>query len=123
MKLVLVIAVLFFHPFVPDRTANDGGQTQSREQKILTATDFKEGGAFERGSGREEVTFWLQVSQQLPPYKFRLIPDLNVGADSGPSDAPRRVGRIEISARNPLAVVQTIEVRTRASGSTFTKFF
>jgi hypothetical protein len=95
------------------------GQVKDR---VLTAEDF-ENDRVDRGSGKEERTFRIQISPDLPPYVFHLIPDLE-GTDSPGSNNPRHhVGRIEISRGDPAEIIQTIRVKTHAEVSSFIQFF
>jgi len=102
-------------------------------QKVLTAEDFANDygdNRIDRGSGREEVTFLIEINPKLPPYLFRLIPDPSALANC---DNPRskdrcgedhpRVGRIEISRNGSPTILQTIEVAAYAWPSMFTQRF
>ena len=108
-------------------------QMQGFGQKVLTAEDFiYDHGAnqIDRGSGREEVSFLIEINPELPPYRFRLIPDPSALANC---DDPRwsdrcredhpRVGWIEISTNGDPAILQTIEVGSYAWASMFTRRF
>lgn len=96
--------------------------TRSRQtlvQRVLTAEDFKKN-QVDRGSGREEVTWTVQIHRKLRPYTFHLIPD---SAASVGKAGRRHIGGIEISKQGSSSVLQTIEVRSFADVSWFTKTF
>jgi len=109
------------------------GQNPEAGQKVLTAEDFLRDygdNRIDRGSGREEVSFLIEINPQLPVYRFRLIPDPIALANC---DDPRlrdrcvedrpRVGRIEISTIGDPTILQTIEVASYAWASMFTQHF
>ncbi len=109
------------------------GQHQDAYQKVLTAQDFARDfgdNRIDRGSGREGVSFLIEINPSLAPYRFRLIPDSSALADC---DDPRRsercggdrpvVGRIEISTIGDPTILQTIEVASYAWASMFTQSF
>src|SRR5262249_45824078 len=77
----------------------------------------------DRGSGREERTFVIRVSDSLPPYSFHLIPDADVKDSPGSNNVRHSVGRIEISRGNSPAVIQTITVKTYAEVGSMVRFF
>ncbi|HKQ76429.1 MAG TPA: hypothetical protein VJ810_22230 [Blastocatellia bacterium] len=120
----------------PDNRAGDRlspGQKQGAGEKVLTAEDFARDygdNRIDRGSGREEVSFLIEINPRLPPYRFRLIPDPSALANcDDPSSAGRcpeehpRVGRIEISTNGSPTILQTIEVASDAWASMFTQHF
>jgi hypothetical protein len=108
-------------------------QKQGAGQKVLTAEDFANDygdNRIDRGSGREEVSFLIEINPKLPPYRFRLIPDPSALANC---DDPRlsdrcgedhpRVGLIEISTIGDPTILQTIDVASDAWASMFTQHF
>src|SRR5262245_52008772 len=91
---------------------------QEPATRILRAEDFADPG-LQRGSGLEPVEFVVEISPQLPPYLFRLIPT----SDSRWSNDPRFVGKIEISRINDKRLLQTIDVTVVEDVSSFTRTF
>jgi len=91
---------------------------QEPATRILTAEDFADPG-LQRGSGLEPVEFVVEISPQLPPYLFRLIPT----SDSRWSNDPRFVGKIEISRIGDKGLLQTIDVISVVDVSDFTRTF
>jgi hypothetical protein len=95
---------------------------QEPDEEILTAEDFEDFRMIE-GPQMDEETFLLKVSDKLPPYQFRIVP-LPPKKDRAEDEwAEHPVGRIEISAGDPLRVVQTIQVDTRADAGDLRHFF
>jgi hypothetical protein len=108
-------------------------QKQGAGQRVLTAEDFANDygdNQIDRGSGREEVSFLVEINPKLSPYRFRLIPDPSALAncddpalkDRCLEDHPR-VGRIEISTNGDPTILQTVEVTSDAWASMFTQHF
>ena len=107
----------------PETKAESASQKQGPRQKFLTAEDFVNDygkNRIDRGSGREEVTFLIEINPKLPPYRFSLIPDPDA-LDRWGDD--QRVGRIEISTGRSPAILQTVKVTTSTAGSRFTQTF
>jgi hypothetical protein len=92
---------------------------QGPTQKPLTADDFLKN-QIDRGSGREERTFLITISEKLTPYRFHLIP--NPTADVRGNDR-HNIGRIEISRGSARSILQTIEVQSYADASWLTQSF
>jgi hypothetical protein len=92
---------------------------QTSSQQPLTAEDFAKN-QIDRGSGREEVTFLITINERMPPYKFRLIPDLKADVRE---KARHHIGRIEISKGGARSLLQIIEVQSYANASWLTKSF
>ncbi|MEP6849237.1 MAG: hypothetical protein ABI999_10305 [Acidobacteriota bacterium] len=116
MKQILIFAVVLVVGFMHGRVVCQGsGET------VFTAKEFanREVG---NAPGTAEQTFWIRINKDLPPYKFRLIPDATLHDFPG-TEKPHRVGRIEISTGTPLRLVQTIQVTTRTSSDLLGRFF
>jgi len=84
---------------------------QEPGEEILTAEDFEEFRMIE-GPQMDEETFWLKISDKLPPYQFRIIPLAPEKPRPEGAFSEHPVGRIEISTGSPLRLVQTIQVDT-----------
>jgi len=101
-----------------DPANKQSSQSPATARKILKAEDFSDPG-LQRGSGLEDVEFIVEISPELSPYIFHLIPN----HDTQWSGAPRLVGRIEISRIGRPGLVQMIDVTVIADASWFTKTF
>jgi len=92
--------------------------SQEPTTRILRAEEFADPG-LQRGSGLEPVEFVVEISPQLSPYLFRLIPT----SDSRWSNDPRFVGKIEISRIGDKRLLQAIDVTVVEDVSSFTSTF
>jgi hypothetical protein len=82
-------------------------------QKVLTADDFRKG-QVTRGTGREEVTWMIQIHPKLSPYVFHLIPNLESESILRRRSLGRRssIGHIEISKEPSPSPRQVIDVHS-----------
>jgi hypothetical protein len=69
---------------------------------------------------REDVSVVVEIHTGLPMYRFHLLADPSAPARS---DAPRRIGRIEVSTQQSPEVLQTIEVESFAEPDTLVRYF
>ena len=84
---------------------------QEPDEEVLTAENFYDFRTIE-GPQTDEEIFWLEISDKLPPYEFRIIPRAPEKPRQEDEFSEHPVGRIEISTGNPLRLVQTIQVDT-----------
>ena len=96
-----------------------GYNIQDFTQRVLTAEDFANG-RVERGSGREEVRFVIEINPKLVPLAFHLVPNLSAESTPGVSQC---VGRIEISENGDSNILQTIEINSMAYVAMFISHF
>jgi len=122
MLRTAVFATFFLFSFSGSHAANNSVSRQAPDRTVLTADDLN-GSRVIAGRPTDEESFWLRVSEKMPPYKFRLIPDAAVKDNAGSDNPPHVVGRIEISSGNPSKVIQEIEVRTHAGVSMLRQYF
>src|SRR5262249_25651393 len=121
MKCFILCAWIAIATSFPIRSQNIEQTDPQRgsRQKPLTAEDFLKY-RLDRGSGREERTFFITISGKLPPYRFHLIP--NPTADA-PGKGRQNIGGIEISRGRARSILQTIEVQSYAVASWLTQSF
>ncbi|MEP7076842.1 MAG: hypothetical protein ABI878_13630 [Acidobacteriota bacterium] len=116
MKQILFLTVVFVAGFMHGQVVG-----QKNEETVFTAEEFAKR---EVGNGPDaaERSFWIRIRKDLPPYKFRIIPDASLH-DFPPNGKRHHVGTIEVFTGKPLRLVQTIPVSTRTSADMLTRFF
>jgi hypothetical protein len=88
--------------------------------KIVTGEDFRKG-RVDLGSGKEDVTFTVQIHPRLAPLRIHIVPD-QVSSVAG-GNKPQHVGRIEISKQGSPAIDQVIEVQSFGDAAMLMRFF
>jgi hypothetical protein len=81
--------------------------------KVFTAEDFRQNSVPRCSPGSEAISLQIQISSQLAPYRFTLIPEPAAAVDEN----LHHVGRIEISKPGADAILQTIEVKSNWNDS------
>ncbi|HKX30732.1 MAG TPA: hypothetical protein VJ302_23785 [Blastocatellia bacterium] len=120
MKSQLFMIVICLLGLELPRISSQDRPSQDPSPRVLTATDFRDGTA-NAGDGTEAVTFLIEISPKLPPYKIRVIPDLTSYDAPEGYEGPNHAGRIVI--QNSSSKPQVIEVEAFTLVNRLVHFF
>jgi hypothetical protein len=101
-----------------DHARNQSVREVRLSQRIFTADDFRNG-RVNRGTGKEEVTWVIQIHPKLSPYVFHLVPNPKSESILRRRSLGRRssIGKIEISKGLSSPPQQVINVKTWSEAS------